>query len=133
MADVLVSVHRLAALQLGIQRQRRQPRLGRVPERADGSAGIGEEQPRPVLVVAEHVGDAPRPARAETRRQPRLERLNRPARLEPRDAVRVRHAQHRRPGSLVRDLDLACRFDVRADPGLRTGAIHGYAQGSSCQ
>src|SRR5207244_8310014 len=83
------------------------------------------EEPRPLIVVTEHVCDPSRPARGELGRQPRFERLHGRARLEPGDAVGERHAQHRRPRALVRRLDVAGRFDVLANP-VFGGCAVGY-------
>ena len=91
--EMLAGARGLAALELGVARQhaRATPRAGcRAPDRR---AGVGEQEPRPLLVVREHVGDAVGPARRELRREPRLERLHRRARLEPGRAAGERHAQ----------------------------------------
>lgn len=90
----------------------------------DRRARVGKEKPRPLLVAAEYLGDPVRPAREERRRQPRLEGLHRSARLEPRNAVGERHAQHRRPRPLALRLDRADRLDVRAEPAFGGGTVH---------
>jgi hypothetical protein len=121
---MVVRVRRLATLELGVKRQRDEPRLRRVAERADRSARIAEEKPRTLLVVAEHLGDAVGMACEQLGREPRLECLHRPARLEPSDAVGERHAQYRRPGPLVLRFDHADRLDVRADPVFGISEVH---------
>ena len=113
---MVLGVRGLAALHLGVERQHHEPGLGRVAEGADRGAGVPEEEPRALLVVAEDLGDAVGIARGELGSEPRLERLHRRACLEPHDAVGDRHAQHRRPGAIVRRLDRAHRLDMRADP-----------------
>jgi hypothetical protein len=122
--EVVVRACGLAALQLGVQGQGNEPRLRWVAEPAERRARIGEEKPGTLLVLAEHLGDAVGPAREEPRREPRLECLRRTAGLEPGNAVGERHAQDRRPGSLVYKLDLADDVEVRADPVFGGGAVH---------
>jgi hypothetical protein len=68
--------------------------------------------------VVEHLGDSIRPAFEQARSQPRLEGLHRAARLEPDLPTGHRHAQHRRPRPLMRDLDWAGRSDARTNPPL---------------
>jgi hypothetical protein len=91
---------------------------------ADRGARVTEEKPRALLVLAEHLGDAVGMACEQLGRQPRLERLHRPARLEPGDAVGERHAQDSRPGPLVLLFDHADRLDVRADPVFGISEVH---------
>ena len=124
MRQVLLRMRGLAALEFGVPWQDREPRLRRVAEHADRRPCIVEEQPRPLLVVGEHLRNPVRPARGEPCREPRLERLHRAARLEPGNALSERYAQHRRPRSLVRRLDLAGRLDVLANPVLDRRTIH---------
>ena len=122
--EVVAGVRGLAALELGVQGQRVEPRLRRVAERADRRSRVAEKKPCSLRVVAEHLSDAVWPAGEKRGREPWLERLHRRARLEPRDTARDRHAQHRRPGPLVCDLDRTDRLDVRADPSFGISEIH---------
>jgi hypothetical protein len=94
--EVVVGVGGLAALQLGVARQHSQPRLRWVADLADRGASVGQQQPRPLLVVGEDLGDPVGPPGEQCGRQPRLERLHRTARLEPGNALGERYAQHRR-------------------------------------
>jgi hypothetical protein len=121
--EVVVRMRGLAALELGVLRQCNEPRLRRVAEHADRRPRVGEEEPGALLVVAEDLGDSIGPPREELGREPRLERLHGFTGLEPRNAVRERHAQHRRPRALMCRLDRAGRFDVRADPVFGGGAV----------
>jgi hypothetical protein len=121
---MVVRVRRLATLELGVKRQRDEPRLRRVAERADRGARVAEEKPRTLLVVAEHLGDAVGMACEQLGREPRLECLHRPARLEPSDAVGERHALYRRPGPLVLRFDHADWLNARADPVLGISEVH---------
>ena len=68
---MVVHVRGLGALKLCVQRQRNQPRLWRVPERANRSTRVGEEKPSALLVVSEHLGDAVGIAREQLGREPR--------------------------------------------------------------
>jgi hypothetical protein len=111
----------LAPLLLGVQGQSNEPRLRRVPGFADRRARVGEEKPRPLVVMAEYRGDTVGPTRGEPCRQAWLERLHRRTRLEPGSAIGERHAEHGRPRSLVGRLDGAGRFDVGADPVFDLG------------
>jgi hypothetical protein len=132
--EVRLRVSGLTALQLGVGRQRGLPRLGRVPERADRGAAVGEEEPPALQVVRDDFHDSVRPARVELGRQPGLERLHRPARLEPRSVVAgERDAVHRRPGPIVHELDLAGRLDVRTDPFLGVHDHRLVAEVANCQ
>ena len=117
-------VRDLAALELRVEGQRDEPRLRRVAERADRGARVAEEEPRPLLVVAEHLCDAIAIAREELGREPRLECLHRRARLEPGHAAGERHAQDGRPGPLVPRFDPADRLDVPADPRFGANEVH---------
>ncbi len=94
MREMVVCVSGLGALELGIERQHDEPRLGRVAEGTDRRAGVAQEKPRPLLVVAEHLGDPVRMAREQLGGEARLEGLHRRARLEPCDAVGNRHTQY---------------------------------------
>src|SRR5882672_4653095 len=132
MRQMLVCVCGFAELQLGVQGQGREPRFGRVAERADRRARVGEEKPGLILVVGDHLSDPVRPAREEPGSEPRLECLYRRARLEPANALGEWHPQYRRPRSFVGSLYVAGRFNVCADPVLDGAAIHaptmpGYA------
>ena len=60
MREVVLCECDLAALELGVQGQRGEPRLWRVAEDADRRARIGKQKPRPLLVVAEDLSDAVR-------------------------------------------------------------------------
>src|SRR5713226_4522382 len=104
-----MSMFRLATLQLCVLRQCNEPRFRRIAQLADRRTRVGEEEPSPLLVVAEHLSDAVRPPRVQLRREPRLECLHWGTRLEPRNAVGKWHSHYRRPRPLVRDLDGADR------------------------
>ena len=123
---MVAHVRGLAALKLRVQRQRNQPRLWRVAERANRGARVGKEKPRALLVMSEHLSDAVGIAREKLGREPRLECLHRRARLEPSDAVGERHAEYGRPGPLVLGFDRAYRRDMGADPVFGSGDFHGY-------
>ena len=120
---MLVRVRNFPALELGAQRHHGEPCFGRVAEHADRCARVGKKEPRPLLVVPEHLREPVGPACEELGGEARLERLDRSARLEPGDTVGEWHAQDRRPRSLVRRLDRADRIDVRADPVFGCGAV----------
>jgi hypothetical protein len=122
--EMVERVRDLAALELGEEGQRDEPRLRRVAERADRGARVAEEEPRPLLVVAEHLRDAIGMAREELGREPRLECLHPRARLEPGHAAGERHAQDGRPGPLVLRFDPADRLDVIADPRVGANEVH---------
>ena len=122
--ELLVRVRNFPALELGAERHHGEPCFGRVAEHADRCARVGKEEPRPLLVVPEHLREPVGPACEELGGEARLERLDRSARLEPGDTVGEWHAQDRRPRSLVRRLDRADRIDVRADPVFGCGAVH---------
>ncbi len=122
--EMLERVRNLAALELGVEGQRDEPFLPRVAERADPGARVAEEEPRPLLVVAEHPCDAIGIAREELGREPLLESLHRRARLEPGHAAGERHAQDGRPGPLVLRFDTADRLDVIADPRFGADEVH---------
>ena len=62
MCQMLDRMCGLAALKFGVHRQHDEPRLGRVADHTDRRTGIGEEQPRPLLVVGEYLGHAVGPA-----------------------------------------------------------------------
>src|SRR5439155_20347653 len=85
----------LAALELRVLRKRSEPRLGRVAEGPDRRTRVGEQEPRSLLVVAEHVGGPVGPPREGLRTQPRLESLHGRADLEPRNAAGERHTHDR--------------------------------------
>ena len=119
-------VRDLAALEFGVARQYHEPRLRRVAGRADRGARVAEEKPRALLVVAEHLGDAVGMACEQLGREPRLECLHRPARLEPGDAVGERHAQDRGPRPLVLRFDHAGWLNVRADPVFGISEVHAH-------
>lgn len=122
--EVIMRAFGLAPLELRAQRQCNEPRIRRVAEHADRRAGIGDEKPRPLLVMVEHLGDAVGPAREQLGREPWLERLHRCARFEPGNAFGERHAQHRCPRSLVHRLDGADRPDARTDPVFSGDQVH---------
>src|SRR5207244_9150770 len=107
------------------QAQDAQPRFRRVAEVVDRRAGVGEEQPRSLLVVVEHLGNAVGPSGEELRGQPRLEGLHLGAGLEPGDAVGKGHSQHRRPRSLLGRLARRDRLDARTDPAFGGPSVHG--------
>ena len=108
---------RLAALELGVTRQDRQPWRGAAAE-AERVPSIAEQQPGSPLIEPEHVGQAVRPATRERRRQARFERLDRRAHLEPGDATGDRHPPHCPPRPLLMELHSAYWLDVRANPRL---------------
>jgi hypothetical protein len=120
--EVVVRVCGLAALELGVQRQRGKPCLGRVTELADRRARIGEQKPSALFLVAEHLGDPVGPACEQLGRQPRLESLRRGARLEPDDAVADRNAQRfcssSNAGASVRRSDTLARGHEAEAVGL---------------
>ena len=118
------SVGGLPPLQLGVQRQDLGPQPGGIVEVCDASSGVGHEKPRPLLVVGNNLRHEVRPAGEELGRQPGLERLHRAARLEPNEAAVGRYTEHRRPGSLVRDFDVATGSDLHTDPVLSNGPVH---------
>src|SRR5437867_900175 len=103
-------------LELGIERQRVEPRFRRIAERGDRLARIREQKPAALLVASKYLWNAVGPTREELGSEVRLECLHRRARLEPGDAVGERHAQHRRPRPLVHGLDRANRLRVQTDP-----------------
>src|SRR3954463_14481451 len=119
---MLVRVRSLATLELGAERHHCEPCLGRVSEHADRCARVGKKEPRPLLVVPEHPWKPVGPAGEELGSKARLERLDRRARLEPRDTDGEWHAEDRRPRAVVRRLDRADRVHVRADPVLGGGS-----------
>jgi hypothetical protein len=131
--EMLVHVRGLTALELGIPRQCLEPRRHRVAERADRRARVGQEKPRALLVMAEHLADPVGPPLEEPRGKPRLECLHRSARLEPGNAAVERHAQHRRPRFFVLGLDGAHRFDVLPDPDGGGGAVLHVHRGRPAQ
>jgi hypothetical protein len=102
----------LPSLELRVEGQGGQPRLGRVADLADRLPGVGKQEPCPFLVVAENLRDPVGPAGVERRRQARFERLDRSARLEPGDTVCERHSPHGCPRSLVRRLDCGNGLNV---------------------
>jgi hypothetical protein len=124
MREMIGRMRGLAPLQLGVQRQSNEPRLRRVAGFADRRARVGEEKPRPLVVMAEYRGDTVGPTRGQPSRQAWLERLHRRTRLEPGSAIGERHAEHGRPRSLVGRFDGAGRFDVGADPVFDLGGVH---------
>jgi hypothetical protein len=101
-----------------------QPCLRRIAPRADRGAGISQQQPASLLLIAEDLGHPIRPAGGQSGGQPRLEELHRAARLHPRRPVSQRDPQHRRPRPLMRDLERTHRLGVRTDPLLHSGEIH---------
>src|SRR5437867_3437434 len=103
-------------LELGVERQRVEPRFRRIAKRGDRLARVREQKPGPLLVASEYLWNAVGPTCEERGSEARLERLHRRARLEPRDAVSEWHAQHRRPRPLVHGLDRANRLGVQTDP-----------------
>jgi hypothetical protein len=74
--------------------------------------------------VVEHLGDSIRPAFEQARGQPRLEGLHRATGLEPDLPTGNRHAQHRRPRSLMRNLDCTRGSDARTNPRLDLFTSH---------
>jgi hypothetical protein len=122
--EMLVRVCGLTVLELSVAGQDLEPRLRRVAERADRRPRVGQQEPGALLVVRKHFADAVGPPRKELRREPRLERLDRTAGLEPDDLAGERHAQNCGPRLLVRLLDRPDRLDVRADPGLDVREVH---------
>jgi hypothetical protein len=114
--EVFLSVRRLTALELAVERQCGEPRFRGIAERADRLARVREKKPGSLLVIREHFRHAVRPAGVELGRETRLERLNRRACFEPDDPSGERHAQHRGPRALVHGLDRADRLHARADP-----------------
>jgi hypothetical protein len=90
--EVTGRVRGLAALELAVQRQGDGPRLGRVAERTDRSAGVGEEQPCSIHVVRDDLHDPVGPAGVQRCGQRGLEGLDGRTRLEPRSlAAGERH------------------------------------------
>ena len=79
MREVVLCECDLAALELGVQGQRGEPRLRWVSEGADRRTRVGQEKPGSLLVVCEHLGDSVGPAGKKAGRQPRLECLHRTA------------------------------------------------------
>src|SRR5919197_2971121 len=102
--EVVVCVDRLASLELGVPGEREEPGFRWVAELSDRDARVGEEEPGPLLVVGDHLGDPVGPSGEQSGRQPRLEGLHRCARLEPDDAVGEGDAEDGRPRPLVRRL-----------------------------
>ena len=81
--QVLERMRGLAALELGVKRQGREQRFGRIVRPPDGRAGIGEQKPGAIVIMSEHVGHTARPAGAQLGSQPGLKCLDRRASLEP--------------------------------------------------
>ena len=90
--EVIVSVCRLAALELGVERQGTKPRPWRIAEYVHRRARVRDEQPASLVILAKHLADSVGPACKKLAREPGLECLHRRAGLEPDNAVGERHA-----------------------------------------